>query len=317
MKTVTYKYEFDRSPKKYICPNCNKKTFTRYIDKETNKLAPEQFGACDRKEKCGFLAYPESDKTFVLADVPPPKPQVFLPPELNSKYVNNGHGSNFFNLLSGITSDDRAKLAFRLYRLGTVKDGSSMHGAVTMPFFDHNGNLQAIQFKKFDDKNHTAATGWAHSHISQKLRKQKRELPEWLIDYNENNVKCNCLFGGHLVLKYPNAKIVLVEAPKSAIYCTAVKGDPAETGILFLAVFNLTGLTFERCECLRCRNILLFPDASPKGTAYQIWSQKAEQLSKALECKMYVSDFFEKNTTADEKNSGYDVADYIQDKREF
>jgi transcription elongation factor Elf1 len=32
-----YKYSLDKSSRKFICPNCNKKTFVKFIDNETNQ----------------------------------------------------------------------------------------------------------------------------------------------------------------------------------------------------------------------------------------------------------------------------------------
>ena len=32
-----FRYSLDKSSKKFVCPNCNKKTFVLYIDTETKK----------------------------------------------------------------------------------------------------------------------------------------------------------------------------------------------------------------------------------------------------------------------------------------
>ena len=44
----TFKYSLDKSSKKHICPNCNKKTFVLYIDTVTGEYLPTDFGRCDR-----------------------------------------------------------------------------------------------------------------------------------------------------------------------------------------------------------------------------------------------------------------------------
>jgi hypothetical protein len=49
---------------RYRCPSCKKsKTFVRYIDKETNEYLDENFGKCERVNKCGYHKPP--DKTPV------------------------------------------------------------------------------------------------------------------------------------------------------------------------------------------------------------------------------------------------------------
>ena len=49
-----YKYILDKSSKKYVCPQCNKKRFVRYIDTETKEYLPNEFGTCDRLINCGY-----------------------------------------------------------------------------------------------------------------------------------------------------------------------------------------------------------------------------------------------------------------------
>ncbi len=48
-----YKYQLDRSSRKYICPRCRKKTFVVYLD-ETGQMLSEEVGKCDRKDRCNW-----------------------------------------------------------------------------------------------------------------------------------------------------------------------------------------------------------------------------------------------------------------------
>ena len=50
----TFKYSLDKSSKKNICPNCNKRTFVFYVDAETSNYLPTDFGRCDREQNCGY-----------------------------------------------------------------------------------------------------------------------------------------------------------------------------------------------------------------------------------------------------------------------
>jgi hypothetical protein len=48
------RYVLDKSSRKAVCPNCNKNTFVLYIDTETNEYLPDEYGRCDREQKCGY-----------------------------------------------------------------------------------------------------------------------------------------------------------------------------------------------------------------------------------------------------------------------
>jgi hypothetical protein len=53
-----HRYQFDKSSKKFRCPDCQKKTFVLYVDAVTGNYLPEQYGKCDRKSNCGFFQLP-------------------------------------------------------------------------------------------------------------------------------------------------------------------------------------------------------------------------------------------------------------------
>jgi hypothetical protein len=53
-----HRYHFDKSSKKFRCPDCQKKTFVLYVDAVTGNYLPEQYGKCDRESNCGFFQLP-------------------------------------------------------------------------------------------------------------------------------------------------------------------------------------------------------------------------------------------------------------------
>jgi hypothetical protein len=57
-----FKYSLDNSSKKYVCPNCNKKTFVYYVDTETGNYLTDSFGRCDRESNCGYHKAPPKGK---------------------------------------------------------------------------------------------------------------------------------------------------------------------------------------------------------------------------------------------------------------
>jgi hypothetical protein len=62
-----YKYSLDKSSKKNVCPNCNKKTFVYYVDTEKGKYLTTDYGRCDREQNCNYhKAPPKGKKTFLI-----------------------------------------------------------------------------------------------------------------------------------------------------------------------------------------------------------------------------------------------------------
>lgn len=62
----TFRYSLDKSSKKFVCPNCNKKTFVLYIDTETGNYLTPDFGKCDREQNCTYHKPPPKGKKAFL-----------------------------------------------------------------------------------------------------------------------------------------------------------------------------------------------------------------------------------------------------------
>lgn len=325
----TYKYRLEKSGRKHICPNCNKRRFVRYIDSVTNEYLPLQYGRCDRESECAWHLNPYSDgyakklqqdsdqnnpplQYIAPAVRPKNKSVAFIPVEV-LKQTRQGWEQNIFlyNLLHRVPFPfppaDIEKIIVQ-YQLGTVLKGY-MAGSVTFPFIDENNNIRAIQVKQFNQFNHTTATTFLHAIIEQNLAASKSPLPEWLKSYKGNESKITCLFGAHLLHKYPSNPIALVEAPKTAIIGTLYYGFPeSPDDLLWIAVYNKSSLSLEKCKALQGRKIVLFPDLN----AYNDWNSKANELKEKLPgTRFFVSDLLEQNATEKEKSSGLDLADYL------
>ena len=62
-----FKYSLDKSSKKFVCPNCNMKTFVLYIDTGLGEYLPNDYGRCDREQNCNYhKAPPKGKKTFLI-----------------------------------------------------------------------------------------------------------------------------------------------------------------------------------------------------------------------------------------------------------
>jgi predicted RNA-binding Zn-ribbon protein involved in translation (DUF1610 family) len=334
-----FRYELENGSKKHPCPNCGEKTFVRCIDKNTGDYLPEQYGRCDKEIKCSYHLDPYRDGYAKMIwqqeqgnhsgnwkPQPPayqpkqaPKPDlVFIPVDALKPTLNpEGYEHNIFiqNLLSRVPFSFDVRDIERVisqYYLGTVCNGYRA-GAITFPFIDKAGNIRAIQVKQFDETNHTTGTDFLHSIIEKQYRKKNEPLPHWLELYLNNDLKVSCLFGEHLLSKYTPNPVALVEAPKTAIYGTLYFGFPKQPkNLLWLAVYNLSSLNFDKCKALQGRNVYLFPDLSKDGRAFELWSNRAKELSELMPGTLFkVSDLLETLAPTELKDSGADIADLL------
>ncbi|MDM1534224.1 DUF6371 domain-containing protein [Myroides marinus] len=331
-----YRFQLEKGGKKYLCPQCNKKTFVRYFDLEDESLIPFEYGRCDREINCGYHLNPYKDnylKTILntnkevlknigikrytnIKTATKSSKTTFIPKETLFNTLK-GYSSNVFlqNLLSKVAypfnTEDISKI-ISMYYLGTIQKGYRT-GGITFPFIDCEHNIRTIQVKQFDNHNHTTGTDFLHSMIEKDIVKNKQQLPEWLVHYKANNLKVSCLFGEHLLNKYPNNPIALVEAPKSAIYGTLYFGFPEQDkNLLWLAVYNLSSLNYNKCKVLKGRDVYLFPDTSKNGNAYQLWNKAAEQIQTQLANTTFkVSTLLENLASENDKQKGKDIADYL------
>lgn len=371
----------DTSTKKFQCPQCGKKTFVLYKNTEGDYL-PEEFGRCDREDKCGYHSKPSakpklcyfasgavvnhSEKSLkiiqngkgyfipksvvyeitssgvytasyfadkcndglifdrlnskeytsvsILPSIPKkleaPKPVFFDKAEFQKTLSHYSQNTFLNNLLKNIAypfTVDMVTKAVELYYLGTVGKGFK-EGAITFPFIDINGNVRAIQAKEFDEDNHTTSTGFLHT-----ILQANGEDAKWLKEYSNQDKKVSCLFGEHLLKRFPNNPVALVEAPKTAIYATLYFGFPEKpSDKIWLAVYNKSSFSLEKLKVLKNRNVFVFPDLSKDGGTFQEWKTKAENFqSEITGVKFIFSDFLERYASQEQREQGADLADIL------
>lgn len=341
-----YRYKFEKGSRKHFCPACNKKRFVRYVDTKTGEYLPEQYGCCDRSDNCGYDLNPYSDGYAKMIwereqgnrsdfqnnwkpQQPKPKPQPELEPVFfdfeTFKQTLGNYDKNVFiqNLLCRVPfpfeADEVTKI-IQLYRLGTVANGYRS-GAITFPFIDTKNNVRAIQVKQFDETNHTTGTDFLHSIIEKHHTRNSKPLPEWLEAYTKQEKRITCLFGEHLLSRYPNNPIALVEAPKTAVYGTLYFGLPeAPENLIWLAVYNKSSFTFDKLKALKGRFVYVFPDLSKDGNTFKEWETKAKDFESRLPGTRFIfSDLLEQAAPEADKSEGNDLADFLikQDWKQY
>jgi hypothetical protein len=108
-------------------------------------------------------------------------------------------------------------------------------------------------------------------------------------------------FGEHLLPKFPNKPVAVVEAEKTAIIASLCFPE-----YVWLGSNNKSWLNAARLQRLGNRRIILYPDAD----GFELWQGIARD-AKRLGAAVQVSSLIENHATAEQKENGYDLADYL------
>jgi hypothetical protein len=279
-----YQFILDKSSKKFICPNCNKRTFVRFVDNETGNYLTENYGRCDRETECKFYAYPKSNKralnTFFIPEI---KQTSFIKIELLEQTENNYSQNNFVNyLLNNFDLKDVAK-ALEIYHIGTSKH---WEGANIFWQIDHRNKVRTGKIMLYDKSNGKRIkepfnhVNWVHSVLKIK-------------DYNLKQ----CLFGLHRLNVDLSKPIAIVESEKTAVIMSIVCPD-----FLWMATGSKSNLKEEFLKPLRNRKIILHPDYGE----FEDWQKVVIQL-KSKGYKIAISKLLEQMNL----KKGFDLADFI------
>ncbi|QEL01113.1 hypothetical protein FKG96_09935 [Olivibacter sp. LS-1] len=280
-----FKYELDRSSKKFICPSCDKKTFVRYKDVEGNYITDETFGRCDREVNCGYLKYPTDKDDYVF--VPPVRNAEPPPSYIDRADVDETLQDYYLNplcqhLVQKIGEAGVIRMV-ETYRFGIDRLTISNRDWVVFWQYDVKGKIRSGKMIKYDNNGHRDKAfpcTWFHK------CKDK---------YSEFNLK-QCLYGEHLLAIDPRKPVAIVESEKTAVIASHFIPE-----YVWLACGSKTGLSASKLSALRNRNVTLFPDLG----AYDEWKIKAREFS------FNVSDHIEKIATDDDRGKGLDLADFL------
>ncbi|MDD2288809.1 MAG: DUF6371 domain-containing protein, partial [Bacteroidales bacterium] len=132
---------------------------------------------------------------------------------------------------------------------------------------------------------------WVHS----ELKKAEILDKDWQLT--------QCLFGLHLIRKYPEKPVFVVESEKTAVIMSILKPK-----YLWLATGGLSLLSWEKIWAIRDRQIRLFPDLG----CFEKWKSKAKEIEQKIGVKMVVDDFVERYQHHYNLKQGDDLADIFK-----
>ncbi|WP_321285803.1 DUF6371 domain-containing protein [uncultured Sunxiuqinia sp.] len=284
---MAFKYQLDTSSKKFVCPNCGMKRIVRYVAYEDGAYLNSVYGRCDREVKCGYHLLPGGSTIIKEAIQKPQKEPFFIAKDVFQKTLANYQHNNLFSFLSLLFDNQKAKDLVSIYQVGTSKH---WEGATLFWQINSKGQIGQGKIMLFDkETGRRVKHPFPHiSSVHRQLNKQDQR-PEY------------CFFGEHLLAKFPNKPIAIVESEKTALIMTGFVSD-----YLWIASGGLSNLNSRRMKVFKNRKIVFYSDLG----AFEKWNQKAHNLN-LLGFDISASKLLEEKATSNDKREGFDIADYF------
>lgn len=176
------------------------------------------------------------------------------------------------------------------YHVGHGKNGHTIFWQL-----DERGEVRTGKMMKYNPDGHRDKVSvwnfdWIHSTLSRHWDEEKHEMTDeppypfpHLYDPDKQE-PCLTFFGMHLLNKYPNATVNIVESEKTAVLMAIAYGNHATQ--VWIACGGLEMLSRERIKPIidQGRKVVLYPDRD----GIEKWRIKAEQLhydKLMLDCK--------------------------------
>lgn len=280
---------------KWICPQCHHKTFVLYLD-ENGQILDEGVGKCDRADKCAyhypprlyFADNPQMGEVKPRRRVRPmlkslPRP-VYIDTEIFKRSViaTQSHDNNLVTFLNGVFGLTTTVRMVREYYIGT---SHHWQGSTVFYQVDQFGRVRRGKVMQYNPTN------------GKRVKKPKDLITSVHALMKLGEKPPQCLFGEHLLRKYPDMTIGIVESEKTAIIASGVFGD-----CIAVACGGCGNLTNAMCEPLRGRDVVLFPDNGKLAE----WGEKGSQMRHLFK-RLRIADVMEREAL----NIGDDIGDLI------
>lgn len=301
---------------RYTCPQCGrKKCFTRYIDVRTNEYVAEDCGKCNHESSCGYHYPPrdyfhdhpdmqvKSDWDWRSADgsrtvlshaklLPAYVPREIVQTEFfDISWAEQAakRPSTFRTWFESLPFDKERiqEVLTEYYVGGTEKDilfcGNNHGPAAVFWMIDEQGRVHDAKLIAYHADGHRVQ-GWGNS--MRAICEKQKSGPQ--LSETEK-----VLFGLHLLNRYPQKTVCIVESEKSALVCACQYPE-----YLWLATGGCGNLQASKLLPLMNRNLVIYPDSGE----YQKW---CERMKESGHKHYHVVDFMESY----EPNT--DIADLI------
>lgn len=249
----TYKWQLRKGSKKEICPICGKKRFVPYVLASDNTtLAGTEYGRCDREQSCGYHRYPNGETMVdVKAVKVEPKEMLRFNGELPRQYPT----CEFYGWMQSVLGEMDAFLAINEYQVGSA-DNMIIWWQTDRDGVTRTGKMMKYLADGHRDKSDGLPITWSHKHRLFKDKFVGEELKQ-------------CLFGEHLLAKFPDKPVMVVESEKTAVMMSRFVPE-----CVWVATGGAQGIkSNERLAPLIGRKVTLVPD----NGQYWNWLTIAQQ----------------------------------------
>jgi predicted RNA-binding Zn-ribbon protein involved in translation (DUF1610 family) len=300
---------------RHTCPECGSRhCFVRYVGDDGNYLS-DDVGRCDRESKCGFHKKPKeffadnpNGSKFVkvraeksrqgsnqytepsfgqnLTEAQKPKSFDVIPPEHLKKTLGDYNRNAFVRFLFEMFPDcsEEIQAVLKMFFIGSFEDYTCF------PSIDRLNRVCRAKLIKFNRATGRRLKG--EFDVSSLVRKLKLKT-----DFNYRQI----FFGEHLLSKFPNKPVAIVESEKSAIVASLCFPE-----FVWLGCNSKSWLKAERLKRLGNRQIILYPDAD----GFDLWQGIAADAQRQGSI-IKVSNLIENHATDEQRANGYDLADYL------
>lgn len=279
---------------RYTCPSCGrKKCFTRYINLDTGKYVDDDCGKCNHVSSCGYH-YPPRE---YYRDHPEPNTQTSARNRHDSQHTDyplhdepqttfydismvqkaKGRTSPFRTWFESLPFDhERIQQVLADYYVGATNTDTRVNGtnygpAVIFWQIDEQQRVHDGKVMAYHPNGHRVE-GWANTVRALCVKHHKG--PQ--LDHTDK-----VLFGVHLITRYPDRIVCIVESEKTALICACRYPD-----YLWLATGGCGNLTSERLQPLMDRKLVIYPDSGE----YTKWQQRMQE---SLHRHYHIIDYLE------------------------
>ena len=256
------------------------------------------------QEACQWLSQTFGISTLQHGDyVPRPKPRpvvkpieptyTYIPMEMVDELVSTEN--SLCQCLMHMFRSEAVEWVVEEYHIGCYSINGQDDYTV-FPNIDRYGRVCNLKVQHYETD--TASPRFGHSNACFWLGKMWTDggkLPKGAV------FKSTCLFGEHLIGRYPDSVVALVESPKNALF-----GALAFPQLTWVATGNKSMLRHSVLTPLQGRDVVVIPDCD----AVDEWTQALKGMSDLA--NFTVSDFCQRN--APEGQPKFDIADYIAQK---
>lgn len=289
---------------RYTCPQCGQKhCFTRYVDENGKKL-DDSVGRCDHESSCGyhytpkqfFADHPDQKTTKDWREDRPawldqvkPKELFFLPDDIVTRSIRFNYDSHLITFLRTILDGVVIEGLIDEYRIGVTKSKATIFFQTDILGRCRTGKIMLYDPEtghRVKDPKVPGRVTWVHT-----MMKHAGMLPaNWELS--------QCLFGEHLLARYPDKPVGLVESEKTAVIAAGLMPQ-----YIWLATGGKSAVN-ERLKVLKGRKVIAFPDVD----GFQEWTEK---LTTFEGLDITVSPLLQQNATPEDLEAHIDIADWL------